>query len=289
LSFLTKFFVVLHVVLTMLFVSAAVVFVNRVEAFKTAETSLNARLASATNEAQVAKGLASDAMSDATAVRQQTAAEVAAVRQQLAAAQTAMRERDTQLAIAQQNVSSADARLQATTAALQTSQTTTSLLQEQINQTREAGNKTQQQNTELLTANSDLNSRLQVALRQLRNGNEEIEALRNQVADANSGSRPAAAGGDAAAGAMTPGATDVAINGVIRDQRNINGVQYATISIGSSDQVTKGMVFNIIDREAGDFLGYLTVDRVEPNEATGRLQGPRVAEVKQGNEVRTQL
>ena len=35
--------------------------------------------------------------------------------------------------------------------------------------------------------------------------------------------------------------------------------------------------------------GYLTVDRVEDREATGRLEGPRIDDMKPGNEVRTQL
>ncbi len=50
-----------------------------------------------------------------------------------------------------------------------------------------------------------------------------------------------------------------------------------------------GMRFNVIDPQRGDFLGYLTVDRVEDREATGRLQGPRLGEIRAGNEVRTQL
>jgi len=53
--------------------------------------------------------------------------------------------------------------------------------------------------------------------------------------------------------------------------------------------VSKGMVFNVIDREQGDFLGYLEVDSVEPEEAVGRLTGPRVADIRPGSEVRTQL
>jgi len=102
---------------------------------------------------------------------------------------------------------------------------------------------------------------------------------------------PAAGAAEASArGAEEPGVTPATpINGVIRDKKNVNGVIFATISVGSQDQVTKNMVFNVIDREQGDFLGYLRVDRVEPNEAIGRLDGPKVADIKPGNEVRTQL
>ena len=79
------------------------------------------------------------------------------------------------------------------------------------------------------------------------------------------------------------------INGVVTDVRTIAGRPYATISVGSVDSVVKGMQFNVIDRESGNFLGILTVDTVEPNESTGQLQGPRVADVHKGVEVRTQL
>ena len=79
------------------------------------------------------------------------------------------------------------------------------------------------------------------------------------------------------------------INGVVTDVRTIAGRPYATISVGSVDNVVKGMQFNVIDRDSGNFLGILTVDTVEPNESTGQLQGPRVADIHKGHEVRTQL
>jgi hypothetical protein len=80
-----------------------------------------------------------------------------------------------------------------------------------------------------------------------------------------------------------------AINGVISGVQPINGVPFATINVGSAQSVSKGMEFNIIDRPTGTFLGILTVDSVEQNEAVGRLRGPHVDQIKQGNEVRTQL
>jgi hypothetical protein len=68
-------------------------------------------------------------------------------------------------------------------------------------------------------------------------------------------------------------------------------VPYATISVGSQDGVTQDMVFNVIERGGkGRFLGYLRVDRVEPNEAVGRLEGPAVNDIQANeSEVRTQL
>ena len=287
-SALTKVFIVLHVVMTMLFVSAAIVFVNRAENSNAAAATAQRAEGIARRQAESALGEAQVARADAAAVKLQSANEVARIRQQLNAALTDVRERDTQLAQLQQNLAAADARLQAATTALGTAQESNKLLTAQISETRESSNKIQRQNTELLTANSDLNSRLQTAIRSLRAANEEIDELKGAVADVQDRGGPAVAarGGGQQRPEVRP---SIPINGVIRDRRNVNGVPYATISIGSADQVTENMVFNIVDREQGDFLGYLRVDRVEPNEAVGRIEGPRVGDVKPGNEVRTQL
>ena len=85
---------------------------------------------------------------------------------------------------------------------------------------------------------------------------------------------------------MNPTPT-IALDGVVRDKTVIGGVPYATISIGSADQVQKNMQFKVVDHDR--FLGYLTVDTVEPHEATGRLEGPHVNDIKSGVEVKTQL
>ena len=81
---------------------------------------------------------------------------------------------------------------------------------------------------------------------------------------------------------------DVPINGVVRSVDIIGGKKYATISVGSSDMVKKGMRFNVINRVGGEFLGFLTVDSVQPNEAIGQLEG-KVDKVQAGVEVKTQL
>ena len=47
----------------------------------------------------------------------------------------------------------------------------------------------------------------------------------------------------------------VPINGVVQAARPLNGIPYATINVGSAEQVTKGMVFQVIDRNKVKFLG----------------------------------
>jgi hypothetical protein len=291
LSFLTKFFIVLHVVLTMLFVSAAVVFVNSVHVSQDANKRVEAERDAALRRASDAEVALQTERSEGQNIRLQASTEVGNVRRQLNAAQDDIRKRDAALATAQQNFASESARLQAATAALQTAQKTNEMLQQQLDQTRTASDKTQQQNTELLTANADLNSRLRTGLRQLQLTTEELEQARTDLANLRDrGGAPGAAGGteSASAGAQ-PTTPAVAINGVVRDQKSINGVPYATVSVGSTDNVKPGMRFNVVDRQEGNFLGYVDIDRVEPNESTGRLTGPHVDQIKPGNEVRTQL
>jgi hypothetical protein len=88
------------------------------------------------------------------------------------------------------------------------------------------------------------------------------------------------------AAGITAGAPRV--NGVISDTKDVAGIPFATISLGSDDSVRIGMEFNILDRESGRFLGKLTVVQVNANDAIGRLSGDTAA-VRVGNEVRTHL
>ena len=290
-SVLTKVFIVLHVVLTMLFVAATVVWVNRVDATNLALTNAKAATQAADARAAEAQAAAAQAKADSTALSLQSAQAIANVRKERDQAMATVRERDAALASAQQKVASEGANLQAVTEALKTAQAGTAQLQQQLEQTRTASDKLQQENTQLLTANADLNSRYQVTLRQNRALNEDLDQLRNQVADLRGGSAGGATASAAPAGSTQVASvrTEQAINGVIRDLKAVNGVQTATISVGSADNVKPQMQFNVIDREAGNFLGYFVVDRVEQNESVGRLSGPHVDQMKKGNEVRTQL
>jgi hypothetical protein len=76
------------------------------------------------------------------------------------------------------------------------------------------------------------------------------------------------------------------VRGTVKARRAINGVGYATISVGSAQNIIKGMQFKVID--AGNFLGYLTVVNVEADESVGSFTGPGFDKVKPGSEVRPQ-
>ena len=142
-SALTKVFVVLHVVLTMLFVAATVVFVNRVEDFTAQQKKLQAEVVAAQRRAEFAEGQAQTAVAEATAVKLQTGNEVSRVRQLLDTERTNVRERDTQIATLRQSLGSAEASLQGANAALATAQETNKILQDQVSATRAESDKIQ--------------------------------------------------------------------------------------------------------------------------------------------------
>src|SRR5205823_6236212 len=76
-------------------------------------------------------------------------------------------------------------------------------------------------------------------------------------------------------------------------QEMANGLRAAhdqdlQLAAQSSQQISD--LTNMLERNGG-FLGKLTIDTVELNEATGRISGPadKVGNVRQGVEVKTQL
>jgi hypothetical protein len=70
---------------------------------------------------------------------------------------------------------------------------------------------------------------------------------------------------------------------VISSVKTEDGQTYAQISLGSADKVEKGMELIVIDPVAQQFLGKFIVDSVDTNTSFGRLEGPRVQDVKANN------
>jgi hypothetical protein len=79
------------------------------------------------------------------------------------------------------------------------------------------------------------------------------------------------------------------LKGVIRNVKTDEGRTYATISLGAQQKVEKGMEFSVIDQNEGTFLGKFIVDSVDPDSSFGRLEGPRVQNVRQDNLVVSRL
>jgi hypothetical protein len=288
LSPLTKLFVTLHVIVSLLLTAGTIVFVNQVNDYKKLVddtkqqlNAANARATSANDLAQAAKATAEESVRQITQQHEQAKQDANRLQQQVADRDRALAGVQTQLALLQVDNTNL-------TGALRGSEDTKGKLQDQVSTLRESNDKFVTQNAQLNQTVTDLTNRLDVTERERKLLAEQLTEAKNQVQRQAGLLREAGVSqAQFATGGTRLGAPPM--QGVVRDVRPIRGILYASISLGSADSVTKGMEFKVINRETGAFLGVLTVDSVELNESTGRLSGPRVSEIQRGAEVRTQF
>jgi hypothetical protein len=286
LSVLTKLFVVLLVVCSLLLSAATVVFVNRVDAFGTQLTAANAKLKSKAAEAADL----TTALNDSRSANQSIQNELTAERGK---ATTEANAKDAEVLNLKAAVAELNKEKQVSTASVKgmedlarATQEENKALQGLLADLRTKNDSLLQQKGELETALSKSTNDNMALDKSLRYAQEQITELKGHAAAAPAGG---GAGAGGAADATTAAASSNAdIKGVVRKVDVIGGKKYATISVGSADNVAKGMKFNVINRSTGEFLGYLTVQTVEPNEAMGQLEG-KVDKVQPNVEVRTQL
>jgi len=286
LSPLTKLFVGLQVVLSIALAAGVIVYVNTaqnyqqtIETEKTArqksEQEKNSAIAALQAERQTAQAAAADSQNQVNAYK----ATVTQLQQQLAAAAGAVADEKSKVTLlTTQNGTLADA--------VKASQDAQGKLNTAVADLRKVNDQAMQRQSELNASVTDLTNRLDVTERerkylaeQLAQGQAETQRLSRIITE---NKLPITAPGVATRSGPP-------INGVVRETRMIANIPHATISVGSSSDVRQGMQFNVVDRQSGNFLGILTVDRVEANESTGRLTGPAVAQIAPGAEVRTQL
>jgi chromosome segregation ATPase len=284
---LTKFFVVLLVVLSIFQTAATIVFVNKTEDANERAQALQAQVAAQdklikqrTDEANAARALA-----ERTA--QTSGEQVRAAQRERDAALAQIAAKDVEIARLESANTIHTNTIAQTAEALKASEAGKSQYQTMVADLRKTVDELNRKGTELNLEVTNLTARLEATERARRWAEEQLAEAQQQVQKLGQVVRDA--GIDVAE--ATPGLRGGAptINGVIREVRKIAGREYATISVGSADGVVKGMEFKVIDRGTGNFLGILIVDSVEPNEAVGRLEGPRIAEIRPNNEVRTQL
>jgi len=287
LSPLTKLFVGMLIVLSLLTTAATVVYINKEDVQKSALANTQAQL-------QAAQAAAQQARDDLTAAQQNLTNVQAAANQAQQAATTDINNR--QLEMSKLQVELAKGQSQQATQQLDISRLT-----EALNATQAQNNTNMQELARLRTNNdqlvrqaSDLNGRVSELTATLDVTERERRLLAEQLTQAGTENQRLGmiiknSGISADQQTIVGTKAGPAINGVIRDVRPIAGQQYATVSVGTADGVQRGMEFKVLDRQGGNFLGTLVIDSVEPNEATGHLAGPRVAEIRPGVEVRTQL
>lgn len=284
-SVLTKIFVILLVVLSLILSAATLTFVARSDDYVKLNQSLNQNLTDANNS------LAEE--------RSKRAGDNAALTSQLA---QAISERDADRA-GRKAADLANAQLKSDLAAKEGQIATLTQLKENDSKVT-AGiasrnetlqnrvNEIEQQVMKLTSELGETNRALTTAQQResfatasAREANEKLVELKNVVDRLSGALRDRGVNPDSVTGGVAAGAP--AINGVVSAKLDIGGVPYAKISVGSDDAVSVGMTFNVVDRTSGTFLGKLTIRQVNPNESIGSLEGPAINDIKAGNEVRT--
>ncbi len=286
-SALTKVFVALHVLLTMILTAAFVTFATGVEDYKTMLSNEQAKSSAAQLSAERVRSEATSQLAEANNNLLAANNRASELRAQLAAAQTSASQQAVQLIELQSKDTLNTATVNKLGNALAASEAQKTQLQTTVADLRSRNDDLLAKYGDSERAVADLTNRYEQTLRQMRFYAEQLTQAEEQVGLYRG--MLDKAGINPRDPSVVASATPPPINGVVKDRMNIEGREYATISVGSADSVRPGMEFRVIDRDNGIFLGLLRVDSVEANEATGRLEGPRVAEVRAGHEVRTQL
>lgn len=285
---LTKLFVVLLVLLSLMLTAGTVVFVGQVQDYKKNYESEKLERETAVRRAETARSDAEAAQRISQEQRADLGRQIQDSRSQINALNQEKIDKDTQLAAEKQRGATMSIENMTLAAGVKSAQDAQSQLQSQITDLRTTNDRIVSQNAQLNQRVTELGSQLEVTERERKLLAEQLAEAKNQV------TRQAAIMRDngvplAQIESNAPRAMAPAINGVIREVRPIQGVMYASISVGSADNVARGMEFKVVSRETGKFLGILTVDTVELNESTGRLRGEALNEIRQGSEVKTQF
>jgi len=286
LSALTKVAVALLVVASLMLSAGVVVFVNKVDHFQTtldttkssfqkeqaAHADTRAQLAAANTELL---SQAKDANARLAAL--QTELTTAQATAQAARGEVAAREQEKKaIEVAMQNMVSVQKGLQDQLAASS----------QQVTELRGFRDKLVGERHELNVQLTDALAKVEALDRQRKNAEERAASARAE-ADTAMGKLADLGYGN---GRAVPNRTNRGaepLEGVVNGVFNAGGKQWASISLGSKANVEKGMRFNVVNNN--EFLGYLTVQTTEPDEAAGVLEGPGVTKVKQGDQVKTQL
>lgn len=291
-SALTKVFVVLLVICSMLLTAAVVVFVNKQESFQTTlKATQSQRDQKEADRAAAVRDLET-AQTNLQALQARKDAQADVLRADLSSARQQLAAQDVRLAKNESDLQSLKIQGDNLTAGMKASEESRRQLMDQLADSRKSMDDLTKKYADLNAGYSDLQNRYDQTTRELRNTMEELQLAKQQVSKLTALAQKVGVKSLDEEVAKTPGISP-SIVGVIRDVQNINGVPYATISVGAAADVTKNMTFNVVDTKQGVWMGTLTVDSVGDRDATGRLQlkDPKLLNQIKANEteVRTQL
>lgn len=284
-SALTKIAIVLLVVASLLLSAGVVVFVNKVEDFKQTADASKEMLS---KEQNISRVLKTDL--ETLRVQSQTAANeynrnIDDVRKESAAKDPVIADLKGQITKLEADKKNVEVALAAMTKVQEGQQTQLAASLAQVTELRGIRDKLVEERHSLNVQLTDALSKLDTVTRAYQNAQERLQGktaaldkLERDLADR---------GINLSTIAKRTNEGTPYLEGVVNGVFSAGGKQWASVSIGSKDNVEKGMKFNVVNNN--EFLGYLTIQTTEPNDAAGVLEGPKVEKVRQGDQVKTQL
>jgi hypothetical protein len=287
LSALTKIAVVLLVIASLLLAAGTIVFVNKVEDFQATVKSAKDATETERTNARTASAAANAREQELISQAQAANNRESALTKQVGDQASQILQLSAQVTKADQEKKAAEVNAQVIAAALKASQDQNTAYVQQVKDLRTFRDQLVEERHSLNTQLTDALSKV-AALETARKAAEEkavgFEGKFNEVV----------AKGKATFGArfdelLQQNVVVAAgpLEGRITQRFSAGGKPWAQISLGSRDNVTKGMKFNVHNDQ--EFLGYLTIQSVEPTEAVGVLEGRSPEKVKVQDHVRTQL
>jgi len=284
LSALTKIAVVLLVIASLLLSAGTIVFVNKVEEFQATVKSANDETKREQANARIASAAANAREQELIGQAQAANSRESALSKQVGDQASQILQLSSQVTKADQEKKAAEVNAQVIAAALKASQDQNTAYQAQVADLRKFRDQLVEERHALNTQLTDALSKVS-ALETARKGAEEkavgFEGRFNELVAKVEG-----------AGLKIPQLQQRVpagppLEGVITHRFSAGGKPWAQISLGARDNVTKGMRFNVHNDQ--EFLGYLTIQSVEPTEAVGVLEGKAPEKVKVQDQVKTQL
>jgi len=284
LSAVTKLFVVLLVVCSLLLVAAQVVFVNRTENYRQLAGDEKAKRQVAEQDSAAARSAEAAARSLIAAIDLQSKEKVRQLNEQIANVASERDKANVQIDALGKQHGVAQAQITLLSEGLKASQTALGSAQDELKNLRTEVGTLREQKGDLDMQIVKVTKENLLLHQQLRLSQEENSSLKQQNQKVSAVLEQHGISMDS----RGPLAGPPNIQGVISNITPYRDQFWATISVGSADRVEKNMQFKVVGAD-GQFMGILTVDHVEPNEAFGRLEGPRVTDVRKNMEVKTVL
>lgn len=284
-SILTRIFVVLVMVLSVLLVALQIPQSVNVDTFKTQYLNERAaRMMADANAANREKDLSSiiDAHNQNIAQFKQ---EVARLESQINVLTTQLQDRQAQVISLQNANADVRGRLARLSAALEQGAKINEMLQNEIVDRRTKMLDLQTKNTALIDSQRDLMVQVETLERRVRLDQELMADMEKQIEDLGQKvqqtavSTPAPGAPDRPAGPID---SIIPIRGVVTDVQTINDEVFIAINVGRNDKVREGMRFLV--HTGGTYLGDAVVTKVDQNSAAGRMTLQR-GDVQVNNEV----